>query len=79
VPGVTAHWVRRDIDCQRARWALHGKPSDVADPTLVPGAQIQVVDRHGHVEVLVQTDTIDAGELALARARGQHAEQTAVR
>jgi hypothetical protein len=79
VPGVTAHWVRRDIDCQRARWALHGKPSNVADPTLVPGAQIQVVDRHGHVEVLVQTDTIDAGELALARARGHAAEQTAVR
>ncbi len=81
VPGVTASWVRRDIQCQRARWVLHGKPPVADDPTLVPGAQIQVFDRGDHVDVLVQTDTIDAGELALARARGQDVEheQTAVR
>lgn len=82
-PGVTALTVRRDIDCAHARWALHGKPLDegATDPTLVPGASVQVVDRHDHVEVLVQTDTIDAGELALARARGHEVprQQTAVR
>lgn len=83
VAGLTPDWVRRDISCQHARWAVLGQPAAMAanDPTLVPGAQAQVFDRHDHLEVLVTTDSTDAGEMALARAKldaPQHI-QTAVR
>lgn len=73
VPGMTADWVRQDIACQRARWALQGEPADLApnDPTLVPNAQVQVADRAGHVEVLISTPATADAEIALARAHGQ--------
>jgi hypothetical protein len=85
VPGLSADWIRRDIDCQRARWAALGPhPTDSPeDPTLVPGAQVQVFDRGDHVDVLVTTDTTEAGEVALARAEGRLSpvshQQTAVK
>jgi hypothetical protein len=84
-PGLSADYVRRDIACQRARWAVLG-PRGAAnmpdDPTLVAGADVQVFDRHDHVDVLVRTDTVADGEVALARAEGRLAPsstQTAVR
>jgi hypothetical protein len=72
VPGLTAKWMQQDIACQRAQWAVAGKDPKFApwDPTLVDGAQIDVRDNHGHVEVLVTTDSPEAAELAVARARG---------
>ncbi len=83
VVGFTADWLRRDIACQRARWAVLGSPSNMAaaDPTLVPGSTAQVFDRKNHLEVLVTTDSTDAGEMALARARLDEPQrtQTAVR
>jgi hypothetical protein len=83
VVGMTADWLRRDIACQHARWAVLGKPPAMAatDPTLVAGAQAQVFDRHDHLEVLVLTDSTDAGQMALARARLDQPQrtQTAVR
>lgn len=73
VPGMTADWVRQDIACHRARWALQGEPADLTpnDPTLVPNAQVQVADRAGHVEVLISTPVTSDAEIALARAHGQ--------
>lgn len=75
VPGMTADWVRRDIACQQARWALQGRSPDFApnDPTLVPDAQVQVADRAGHVEVLVTTPVTSDAEIALARVGGRAA------
>lgn len=82
VVGMNATWLRRDISCQQARWAVLGKPENMAtdDPTLVPGAQTQVFDRGDHLEVLVTTDNTDSGEMAVARARlAAPQTQTAVR
>lgn len=68
--GLTADWIRRDIDCQRARWAALG-PTHVSpdDPSLIPGAQVQVFDRGDHVDVLITTDNAQDGELAVSRLR----------
>lgn len=73
VAGLTADWLRNDIECQHARWIQAGKDSRVmtSDPTLVDGADVQVFDRDGHVEVLVTTDSEEHAEIALARARHQ--------
>lgn len=70
VHGLTADWVRRDIACQRARWAALG-PSRVSpdDPTLIPGAEVQVFDRGDHVDVLISTDNEEDGQLAVSRLR----------
>ena len=72
-PGLTAAWVRQDIECQRAQWAVHGyKPdADPLDPTLVPGTDVRVVDRAGHVEVLVTAPDTNSAEVALARAMNE--------
>ena len=85
VPGLTADWIRRDISCQRARWAELGPRPTLAspdDPTLVPGASVQVFDRGDHVDVLVTTQTSADAQLAVARAEGRLAPkpfQTAVK
>ena len=73
VAGLTADWLRNDIECQHARWVQAGKDPRVmtSDPTLVDGADVQVFDRDGHVEVLVTTDSEEHAEIALARARHQ--------
>jgi hypothetical protein len=73
VPGMTADWIRNDIKCQRARWAVLGPTRQYTpdDPTLVPGAEVSVFDRGDHVDVLVTTETTVDGELALARAEGR--------
>ena len=72
-PGLTASWVRQDIACQRAQWAVRGyKPDGNAmDPTLVRGADVRVVDRAGHIEVLVTTPDTLSAEIALARAMNE--------
>jgi len=74
VPGLTADWVRRDIACQRARFAVLGPRAAAGmpdDPTLVPGADVQVFDRRDHIDVLVRTETVSDGQVALARAEGR--------
>ena len=75
VPGMTASWVRRDIACRRAHWAVAGKPASeaLADPSLVEDAEVQVFDRHDHVEVLIRTPEPDAAQVALERARRDRA------
>ena len=73
VRGLTADWLRRAIECQRARWAVMGK--DAAwmpmDPTLIDGAKIDVRARDGRIVVLVTTYEPKQAALALSRARNQ--------
>ncbi|MDB4954640.1 MAG: hypothetical protein JWO36_2209 [Myxococcales bacterium] len=72
VPGLTADFMRKDIECHRARWETLGRVSvPTTDPTLIDGARVTVFDRNGQVEVLVETDAPDRAELALARAKGE--------
>jgi hypothetical protein len=82
IEGLSADWMRRDIACQRARWAvLGGKTENLPDdPTLIPDSQVHVFQRGDHVELLVTTATTADAELAFARAKdaAQHA-QTATR
>lgn len=79
--GLTAESLRRDIECQRARWESLGESSTWRpdDPTLVSGAEWTVLDRAGHVELLVVASTPEQAAVALRRARNTHAEQTARR
>jgi len=81
VPGLTADWMRRAITCNQARYAALGEPSEEAavDPTLLPGARVEVAQRGDHVEILVVTDTEVDGKLALERAKNLVAPQTALR
>jgi hypothetical protein len=81
VAGMTAEWVQRDIACQQARSAAYGGrvPGELSDPTLVPEARIQVVQRGDHVDVLVSTATTVDAEVALARANSMLHAQTAAR
>ena len=81
VRGLTAAWVRGDIDCQRARWAVSGKDPTwmPSDPSLVDGVSIEVSDREGHVEVVVTTARPEQAAIALARARGELGNNTAKR
>lgn len=71
--GRDADRVRRDIDCTRARSEVLGGrvAAQPIDPTLVPGADVRVMQRKDHVEVLVTTASRPDAALALARARGQ--------
>ena len=82
VPGLDAMWVRRDIMCQRARYAVLGPTAAFNDdPTLIPGSTVHVYGHDDRIDVLVTTDTTPDGELALARAQGdlQSTTQTAVK
>lgn len=82
VPGMNADWVRRDLACQRARWAVHGEAPEAAaeSPALIAGAQTQVFDNDGHVEVLVTTPDEEGAQVALERAKSALGpEQTAQR
>jgi hypothetical protein len=83
VRGLTADWMRRDIDCHRARLAAADGDLVVMgmddDPTLLEQADIQVEERNGRVEVRITTLTPDQAEIALARARGEHGMQRADR
>jgi hypothetical protein len=82
VPGLDAMWVRRDIMCQRARFAVIGPTAAFDDdPTLLPGSTVHVYGHDDRIDVLVTTDTTPDGELALARAMGdlRATTQTAVK
>ena len=82
VPGLDAIWVRRDIMCQRARYAVIGPSAAFNDdPTLIPGSTVHVYGHDDRIDVLVTTDTTPDGELALARAQGslRATTQTAVK
>lgn len=76
VRGLTADWLRRDIECQRARWAAFGKDPTwmPMDPTLVDSATIDVRDREGSIIVVVTSHEREQAAIALARARGQLAQ-----
>lgn len=80
-PGLTAESMRRHIECQRARWQSLGEASTwhPDDPTLVEDAHASVLERDGHVEVIVTTPSPEHAELALARARDQRPERAASR
>lgn len=83
VRGLNAEWLRRDIACQQARFAATGADIDPAwaatDPTLVEGATVNVVDRAGHVEVIVTAPTSQQAEVVIARAGGHVGPQNAAR
>lgn len=82
IEGLSPEWLRRDVACQRARWAVLGGKTDNLpdDPTLLPGSDVRVFQRGDHVELLVTTATTADAELALTRARdAQKHEQTATR
>lgn len=73
VRGLTKTFIERDIACTRARWAVSGRDPKLMpyDPTLVDGADVQVIDRDGHTEVIVTAGSPDAAQVSLARAQGQ--------
>jgi hypothetical protein len=81
VRGLTADWMRSAIACQQARWAAITDADMLPppDPTLVEGAEVNVIERGGRVEVFVTTPTSELAEIALSRARTsqgvQHAER----
>lgn len=81
VRGLTAESLRRDIECQRARWESLGETTTWRpdDPTLLSGVHWTVLDREGHVELFVTAPTPEQATVALTRARNTHAEQTARR
>jgi hypothetical protein len=81
VPGLNAAWMRRAIACQQARNTKLGDTTSVAtmDPTLVEGATTTVVQHGGRIDVLVETETETAGQLALTRAQQLVAPRTARR
>ncbi|HTR51286.1 MAG TPA: hypothetical protein VMJ10_11305 [Kofleriaceae bacterium] len=70
---MTAGRVQHDLDCQHARWVMHGMPEDSGDLATVQGARFHVMNHNGHVEVLVTTPTRSAAEVALSRANGLNA------
>lgn len=76
VRGLTADWLRRDVECHRARWAALGKdPAWMPmDPTLVDSATIDVRDAGSTVIVVVTSPEREQAANALARARGQLAQ-----
>jgi hypothetical protein len=81
IPGLTAAYLERAIACNRARFAVLGEPADFMpeDPTLVAGAEVVVVQQHGHVEVVVRTADDVAAAVALSRARELVDTRTATR
>ncbi|MEO8702369.1 MAG: hypothetical protein ABI867_20155 [Kofleriaceae bacterium] len=81
VPGLTAEYMRRAIGCHQARFARLGNPPTYLsdDPTLVEGAEVQVSDHHGHLEIFVRSDSDVAGTVAYARAQDLVRTRTAGR
>jgi hypothetical protein len=78
VPGLTAAYMVRAIECNQARRAVLGiEVPD--DPSLVPGAEVTVAERSGHLEVLVRLPSQVDGAIALARAQELRRAQTATR
>ncbi len=79
VRGLTADWLRRDIACQQARWDALGNVATWRpdDPTLVEGATTTVLDRAGHVEVIITVPSPEQAHVALVRARESRAQQAA--
>lgn len=80
VPGLTADYMRRAIACHQARFAVLGNPPTYLpdDPTLVEGAQVQVTELRGHLEVFVRSDSDVAGTVAYARAQDLVRTRTAL-
>lgn len=77
VPGLTADYMRRSIACYQAHFAAFG--GDPVDPTLVPNAEVTVLDPGGHVEVLVRAGSTVDGTIAFSRAQELLHPQTAGR
>jgi hypothetical protein len=66
-----ADWMRRAIDCHRARFERLGEPPIYfpEDPTLVARSTVTVEERDGHLEVEIETADDMTAQVALARAR----------
>lgn len=81
IEGATAESLGREIECQRARWALRGGDPQMmpTDPTLVEGTTVVVREVGEHFEVIVRGERPEQTQIALARARGELVEQTATR
>jgi hypothetical protein len=70
VPGLTADWMRRAIDCHRARFERLGEPPIYfpEDPTLVARSTVAVEQHDGHIEVQIETVDDVTAQVALDRA-----------
>jgi hypothetical protein len=81
VPGLTADWMRRAIDCHRAQFERLGEPPIYfpEDPTLVARSTVTVEERDGHVEVEIEAADDMTAQVALARARDLVRPRTAGR
>ena len=81
VPALTAAWMQRAIACNQARYAALGEPSEqaAADPTLMPGARVEVTQWSNHIEILVRTQSEVDGKIAMDRAKNLVVPQTASR
>lgn len=81
VPGLTADWMRRAIECHRARFERLGEPAIYLpeDPTLVARATATVEQHNGHLEVLIEAADDVSGQVALERALDLVRPRTAVR
>jgi hypothetical protein len=73
VGALTADWLERDIACHRAEVAVLGEvPESLADdPTLLDGATVTVGHEGDRLTVLVETESPDLAEIALAQAEGK--------
>ena len=81
VLGLSADWMRKAIDCHRARWQRLGEPAIYLpdDPTLVANATVTVQNHRGHVEVLVESTDDITSRVALERALDLVHSRTALR
>jgi len=81
VPGLTTGWMRKAIECHRARYEVLGRPAwyHDGDPTLLDDAEITVTKDEGRVQVLVEVPGAANGELALGMARELVPTRTATR
>ena len=79
--GIEPEALRREIACQRARWAVAGRdPRWIPqDPTLVDDARVTVSARGDVIDVLVISRSEASATVALARARGELLQQAAER
>jgi hypothetical protein len=81
VPGLTADWMRRALDCHRARFERLGEPAIYFpdDPTLVAHATATVEQHGSHIEVVIDAADDLAGQIALDRALDLVRPRTAIR
>ncbi|MDX2086969.1 MAG: hypothetical protein SFX73_03915 [Kofleriaceae bacterium] len=80
IPGLTVSWMRRAIACHQARWEILGRPADylAGDPTIVSGAEVEVLESNYRVVVRVAVPHSETdAQIVLDRAKALVAERLA--